>query len=157
MKPVTVLFAALLFSFNVMAQDSNPNAPEIKFDESVVTKNGSIVYDYGKIYKNSDGTCQFTFENTGKEPLVLSKVRSSCGCTVPEWPRKPILPGKKATIDVEYDTRKPGRFHKTITIYSNAERSPIVARIKGEVLNKKAKSVPEKASTKGATPSADND
>lgn len=156
MKPITVLFAAVLFSFNVMAQDSNANAPEISFDESVVNENGSIVYDYGKIYKNSDGTCQFTLTNSGKEPLVLSKVRSSCGCTVPEWPRKPILPGKKATIDVEYDTRRPGRFHKTITIYSNAKRSPIVARIKGEVLNKEKKSVPEKSTTDGATPSSDD-
>ncbi|MCF8308125.1 MAG: DUF1573 domain-containing protein [Bacteroidales bacterium] len=155
MKPITVLFVALLFSFNVMAQDSNANAPEITFDESVVTDNGSIVYNYGKIYRNSDGTCQFTFTNTGKEPLVLSKVRSSCGCTVPEWPRKPILPGKKETIDVEYDTKKPGRFHKTITIYSNAEKSPIVARIKGKVLKKEERSIPEKSNEKGATPSAD--
>lgn len=155
MKPFVVIFTALIFSLNVMAQD-NTNAPELTFDESVVTKSGSIVYNYGKIVQNSDGTCQFNFKNTGKEPLVLSKVRSSCGCTVPTWPRKPILPGNEASIEVKYDTRRPGHFHKTITIYSNAKKSPIVARIKGNVVKQSEKSMPEKAQAKGATPSAGN-
>ena len=51
-------------------------------------------YDYGNIMQGSDGTCAFVFTNTGDAPLLLTNVRSSCGCTIPEWPKKPIRPGR---------------------------------------------------------------
>ena len=57
------------------AQANNPNAPIIKFDK--------MEHDYGTIEQNADGNCEFKFTNEGKEPLILSNVRSSCGCTVP--------------------------------------------------------------------------
>ncbi|MFA4851927.1 MAG: DUF1573 domain-containing protein [Bacteroidales bacterium] len=104
----------------------NPNAPEITLDKTV--------HDYGTIKKDADGSCEFTFKNTGKEPLVLSNVKSSCGCTVPSWSKDPILPGKSGVIKVVYDTKKVGPISKTITVMSNAKTNPVVLSIKGTVI-----------------------
>ena len=90
-------------------------------------------HDFGTIEQNGDGTTEFVFTNTGDAPLILSNVRSSCGCTVPKWPRDPIAPGDSASIDVKYDTRRIGSFSKTITVYSNATETPILLKIKGTV------------------------
>ncbi len=90
-------------------------------------------HDFGTIPEKGDGTFTFVFRNTGKEPLILKNVRSSCGCTVPEWPKEPIKKGNKGTIKVSYNTRITGSFSKTITVYSNAEGDPVVLKIKGKV------------------------
>jgi len=81
---------------NANEKVSNPNAPVITFDKTV--------HDYGTLQQHGDGKCEFTFTNNGKEPLILSNVRSSCGCTVPTWPRQPVLPGQSEVIKVKYDT-----------------------------------------------------
>jgi hypothetical protein len=90
-------------------------------------------HDFGTIPEKGDGTFAFVFKNTGKEPLILKNVRSSCGCTVPEWPKEPIKKGNKGTIKVIYNTRITGSFHKQITVYSNAEGDPVILQIKGKV------------------------
>jgi len=118
------------------AKSSNPNAPRVEFDK--------LVHDYGTLFQYGDGNCVFTFTNTGKEPLVLSNVRSSCGCTVPDWPRKPILPGKTDVIKVKYATNRLGKINKSVTVQSNAENTPIVLRIQGNVIPKPAEETPEK-------------
>ena len=93
------------------------------------------IHDYGKIEKDADGTCFFTFTNTGSTPLLIETAIGSCGCTVPEWPREPIAPGKSAEIEVKYKTNRVGLINKTVTITSNATNAPqSVIRIKGEVL-----------------------
>lgn len=148
MKRLMIIAAVLFAGTFLHAQEANPNAAEMTFDKSVVNDNGQVIYDYGTIAQNSDGTCEFKFKNTGKEPLVLSKVRSSCGCTVPTWPRKPIMPGQEETIKVKYDTRRLGRIYKSITIYSNAKNSPAVARITGKVV-KEVQMMPEKEQAEG--------
>lgn len=125
-------------------QTSNPNAPEISFEKTV--------HDYGTIVKGSDGTCEFTFTNTGKEPLILSKPLSSCGCTVPTWPKEPILPGKSDVIKVTYNTANIGPINKTVTVYSNALTNKVMLAIKGKVVAPPAETVPEKQNDIGATP-----
>jgi hypothetical protein len=90
-------------------------------------------HDFGTIPEKGDGTFAFVFKNTGKEPLILKNVRSSCGCTVPEWPKEPIKKGGKGTIKVSYNTRITGSFHKEITVYSNAEGDPVILHIQGKV------------------------
>ncbi len=75
-------------------------------------------HDFGKIFYSSDGTHAFKFVNAGKEPLLLSRPLSSCGCTVPTWPKAPILPGDSGTINVAYNTHILGEFNKTVTVYS---------------------------------------
>lgn len=122
---------------DVQTTDQSANGPEISFTK--------VVHDYGTIEQNADGTCEFDFTNTGNEPLVLSTVRSSCGCTVPQWPREPILPGKSEKIKVKYDTRRMGAINKSITVLSNAKTSSVVLRISGKVVPKTQEAIPEKA------------
>lgn len=90
-------------------------------------------HDFGILQQNGDGTVNFDFTNTGTEPLILSNVRSSCGCTVPQWPREPINAGETASIIVKYDTKRVGSFNKSISVYSNASDAPIILRISGKV------------------------
>ena len=98
----------------------------------------SDVIDYGEIEKGSDGVRVFEFTNTGNVPLVITEVSSSCGCTIPEKPKDPILPGKTGEIKVKYDTKRVGPIRKTITVYSNAEEPAKSLKIKGTVLAEKS-------------------
>lgn len=109
-------------------KQENPNAPEINFEKTV--------HDYGTITKDGNGNSEFIFTNKGQTPILLTKVRSSCGCTVPLWPKEPILPSKTGIIKVKYDTKRIGTFSKSITVISNARNSPVVLKIKGNVISK---------------------
>lgn len=104
----------------------NPNAAEITFEEEVI--------DYGTIEQGADGVREFKFKNTGKEPLVISNARGSCGCTVPTWPKEPIKPGESSVIKVKYDTKRLGAINKSVTITSNAKTATKVVRIKGKII-----------------------
>jgi len=99
--------------------------------------------DYGKIVKGSDGVRVFEFTNTGDAELVITNVKSSCGCTVPKKPEEPIAPGASGSIEVKYDTNRVGPIRKTVTVYSNANEPIKALKIKGEVLNS-SKSILEK-------------
>lgn len=126
------------------AQANNPNAPIITF--------AKMEHDYGTIEQNADGNCEFKFTNEGKEPLILSNVRSSCGCTVPTWPRQPILPGQSDVIQVKYDTKRVGLISKTITVYSNAKEAQVTLKIKGNVLAGPQEKMPEKPVDNSSSP-----
>jgi hypothetical protein len=93
----------------------------------------ATVYDFGEIPYESDGKCTFSFKNTSDEPLVINTVRTSCGCTSPEWPEEPVEPGESGTIGVTYNTSISGSFNKSITVYCNASNSPVKLFIKGTV------------------------
>jgi len=113
------------------------NGPEIEFNK--------MVHDYGTIIEGANGECEFEFKNVGSEPLVLSNVSSSCGCTVPNWPKDPVMPGKTAVIKVKYNTNRTGAISKTVTVYSNAvENSKVTLRIAGQVKPKQEEALPEK-------------
>lgn len=107
------------------------------------------VHDYGDIPYAGDGTCEFKVTNSGTEPLILSKCKGSCGCTVPKCDPNPILPGESSVITVKYDTKRPGPINKSVTINSNAANEPVkVVRIKGNVgpdPNAAPSGAPEKA------------
>jgi hypothetical protein len=121
----------------------NPNAPVIEFNK--------LIHDYGDIEQNADGSCEFEFTNKGKEPLILSNVRSSCGCTVPVWPRQPILPGQSDVIKVKYNTKRLGLINKSVQVYSNATEKTVVLKIKGKVHAQKS-AMPEKSKESAGTP-----
>jgi|SRR5690606_1864818 len=95
----------------------------------------SEVIDYGEIQKGADGLRTFVFTNVGDAPLDISRVSSSCGCTVPKKPENPILPGETGEIQVKYDTGIVGPIRKTITVYSNADVPAKSLKIKGKVLD----------------------
>ncbi|WP_372776274.1 DUF1573 domain-containing protein [Mangrovibacterium sp.] len=95
----------------------------------------TIEHDFGT-FKESAGSqsYNFAFENTGATPLILNNVQASCGCTTPEWTKKPIAPGEKGFIKVSYNpANRPGAFNKTITVSSNGEVPRTILRIKGTV------------------------
>lgn len=111
----------------VLAVNSVMGQSKIVFDE--------MVHDFGS-FKEADGlqTTTFSFTNSGTEPLVLSNVRASCGCTTPKWTREPVAPGQKGSIEVTYNPKnRPGSFNKSITINSNADNPTVVLRITGQV------------------------
>lgn len=139
MKKLLLALAFIATGTFAFAQESNPNAPEISFEQEVI--------DYGSIEKGADGKREFVFTNTGKEPLIISKATGSCGCTVPTWPREPIAPGEQGVIKVKYDTKRVGPFTKSVTINSNAATATKVIRIKGNVKQpQQVKTTPEKES-----------
>lgn len=91
-------------------------------------------HDYGDVLVDSDGTCKFEFKNIGEYPLLINKVRSSCGCTIPSWPKRPIEAGKSGEIAVRYNTAVAGSFMKTIIVYSSAVNSPVKLVVRGKVV-----------------------
>ena len=97
----------------------------------------SKVVDYGVIEHNSDGQREFRFKSTGTDPLIIKSAKGSCGCTVPTWRKEDgsatWQPGEDGTIGVKYATNRIGKFTKTITLSTNADKRPVILTIKGEV------------------------
>jgi hypothetical protein len=118
----TILLSILLFSSTSIFADV------LEYD----VKN----FDFGSI-KEADGKVKhvFKYQNKSKNPIVISSVRSSCGCAIPSYSRKPIMPNEKGVLEVTYDPRRrPGTFHKTITVNTNQGKD--VLRITGKVIPK---------------------
>lgn len=96
-------------------------------------------HDFGSIPQGIPASYTFKFKNVGDQPLVISNVQASCGCTTPEWTKDtPILPGKSGTIKAGYNAAAIGAFNKSITVTSNASNSSAVIFIKGTVVEKSA-------------------
>jgi len=131
-----LFFAFLLFSIKSYSQDIALNEkPAItSTDEFGVLSFETDVIDFGKVAQNSDGVRTFKFTNTGTKPIAISKVKTSCGCTVPKYSKEPILVGESGEIEIKYDTKRVGNFTKTITVMSNASEANKVIKIKGEVI-----------------------
>ncbi len=89
--------------------------------------------DYGTIDKGGDPIRKFKFTNTGNEPLIIKTAKGSCGCTVPTYPKEPIMPGESNVIEVRYDTQRVGPFTKTVTLTTNETSDSHTLTIKGEV------------------------
>ena len=123
MKNSALTFITLLISFFIFSQEKQA---EIMFEVTTI--------DYGEVEFESDGKRVFKFKNVGTAPLTFKRISSSCGCTIPKKPEKPIEPGDSGEIEVEYDTKRVGVFMKAISVVSNSKNSSIILRIKGEVL-----------------------
>jgi len=132
MKNVIPIVFLLLVAFswgscNKEGRKSSGGDAIIEFD--------TIAYDFGEIIFEGEADYEFLFINTGKSPLLLSHVKSTCGCTIPEWPREPIGAGEKSSIRVSYDSHRVGAFTKSIYVYSNASNGVIRLIIMGMVLD----------------------
>lgn len=125
---VIVLFFFATTSLLVAQETTNSKVGVFEFETETI--------DYGTINKGDDGNRTFTFVNKGNAPIIITKIKSSCGCTVPTYSKEPILPGEKGEIKVKYATTRVGAFSKTITVLSNAEKPQKPLRIKGKVLDK---------------------
>ena len=125
------LFSAVMVLFSVLPSCKQEVGQRVGRD-AVITF-AELKHNYGEIHFSGDGNCEFTFRNTGKTPLVLTHVKSTCGCTIPEWPDEPIKAGEQGIIRVSYDTKRVGSFTKSIYVYSNASNGVQRLYITGRV------------------------
>jgi hypothetical protein len=93
-------------------------------------------YNFGEMIEDGPGTFKIEFKNTGDQSIVINRVRSSCGCTIPSWPKEPVAPEQTGEIEVRYNTALTGSFLKSVYIYSTAENSPVKLMVKGKVIPK---------------------
>tara|TARA_Y200000002_G_C22544597_1_gene605538 strand:- start:282 stop:707 length:426 start_codon:yes stop_codon:yes gene_type:complete len=121
------IFTVLLLCFLTVQLSAQEKTAKIEFETTVI--------DYGTIEKGADGVRVFKFKNTGNAPLVVTSVKSSCGCTVPKKPEAPVLPGETGEIEVKYDTKRVNPIRKTITVTSNADTPTVALKIKGNVID----------------------
>ena len=124
MKKISVV---LLFSF-VMSGLLFAQKPEVNFNKSE--------HDYGSVKEEIEvALSEFEFTNTGKTPVVIQRVVTSCGCAAPSYTREPVLPGKSGKVKVAYNTiRRPGTFRKSVRVYTNVPDTVYTLTIKGNVI-----------------------
>lgn len=124
-----LFFILLISSINYASAQSGA---DIKFEKTS--------YDFGTFSEDQPVvTGTFTFTNIGNAPLVIHQAAASCGCTVPEYTKEPIMPGKSGVIKVTYDGtgKLPGAFKKSITLRTNAETEMIRLYVQGVMTPKK--------------------
>jgi len=138
MKNLFVLSFLMMafFSTSVNAQNAvkvnNPITIE-KTSEALV-KWDQTTFEFGKIEHKVPAKATFTLTNNSDKPLLLTKVKPSCGCTVPAYEQGPISPGESTEIKATYNAKNVGKFQKTITVTTNLSETPIPLKIKGEVI-----------------------
>lgn len=113
------------------APEADPKAGKFKFEEET--------HDYGEVPEGPLAETDFEFKNVGKKPIIITEAHGSCGCTVPSWPKDPILPKHKGVIHVTYNTNgRVGMISKDVIITSNAQQNPMRLHISGTVKAKAA-------------------
>ncbi len=102
------------------------NVAKFQFDETI--------FDFGEVEEGAVVTHTYSFTNVGKVPLVISNARSTCGCTVPDWSKKPVEPGEKGSIEVRFNTKgKKNNQRKPIYITANTYPSKNEIYLEGVV------------------------
>ncbi len=93
-------------------------------------------YDFGKINNGDTVLHVFSFVNIGKEPLIIKEISTGCGCTVADWSKYPVLPGKDGSITVKFSkVHDPGRHQKNIIIKANTEDPYSILKIRAQIIN----------------------
>ncbi len=121
MKKILFIVCIIALNFNLFSQD-----------KTAIINFVTTEIDYGIIEKGSNGVRDFIFTNDGDSPLIITNVKSTCGCTIPKKPNKPILPGETEKIQVKYDTNRVGFIRKSIMVSSNAETPTVILKISGK-------------------------
>ena len=130
-----VLTAILQYSCNNNTTGGREQTDQAKSADITGISFREYEHNFGKVTEGEKVACTFTFENSGKGPLVISSVTSSCGCTVPKYDTKPVLSGSTGNVEVIFDSSgRNGRQTKTITVRSNASKPIVLLRISGEVI-----------------------
>ena len=118
-----------IFAFVAFFATASYAQPKMDFEVTEI--------NYGDIMQGKQSDAEavrtFKFTNSGNEPLIISNAKGSCGCTVPSYPKDPILPGKSANIEVRYDIARLGPFQKTVTITTNEANPTHTLQIKGKI------------------------
>jgi len=101
--------------------------PELTFEK--------LRHNFGEITQGESVSHQFTFTNTGEGDLIINNAKGSCGCTVPKWPKKPLVPGEEGEIQVTFNSNgREGKQKKTVTLVTNAIPNTTVLTITGQVV-----------------------
>jgi hypothetical protein len=100
-----------------------------------ILKFGKYNHNFGKVKQNEPATFEFSFENISGKPVIIEDATAECGCTKPEFPPRPIAPGKTGVIKVTYDSKTMGAFTKKISVKLVNISNPIELIIKGEVVS----------------------
>lgn len=124
---ILAVFLGLTSTFAWAQTEAEKTPTEASFAKFDKTLN-----NFGIIEHHGDGTCTFTFTNTGKQALIVKNVSTSCGCTTPDYSKEPVAPGKKGFIKAKYDTNRVGPFEKTLTVIF-MDDSQVRLTIKGNV------------------------
>jgi len=129
MKKITLLLGFMVAGFMASETVSAQAVlgPKISYEQDYV--------DYGEVEYGGPRERVWKFKNTGKEPLMITNAVGSCGCTVPSFPKEPIMPGQTAEIKINYDTNRPGPIAKTVTVTTNEPEgsNTHVIKVKGNV------------------------
>jgi hypothetical protein len=123
---VAVFLQFILFCFNASAQAGTKAASVIEWKETTI--------DFGKVIKDKPVTAEFHFSNPSMMPLIIFSVKPSCGCTVADFPKEPVKPGKAGVIRVTFDAADVGYFQKSVIVSTNAQQGDETLIIKGEVV-----------------------
>jgi hypothetical protein len=130
MKKITLLIAFLVTASFLFAQDAakaeNPNP--VEWNEKT--------HDFGNLELRKPATATFTFKNISDAPVVITNVRSSCGCTVAKYTKEPVKPGEEGEVSATYNSARVGPFTKTVTVTMDTVGKPVILKIKGKVVEK---------------------
>ena len=119
------LFTLLILSALGTAYGQECNSKGIVFD--------TLTHDFGLLEKGSNASYNFSFVNRDENPVIITNVKSSCGCTVTKWTREPVQQGASGSIMVKYNTKITGTFQKTIFVHTNPGAQATALTIKGTV------------------------
>ncbi|GAB5553291.1 MAG: hypothetical protein Sapg2KO_28820 [Saprospiraceae bacterium] len=128
-----IMAAPSIRNSDIVRSPVSANAPTDTNDVAKMTFQEPL-YDYGEVLEGAIVEHTFTFTNTGTQPLLISNARSTCGCTVPEWPKNPILPGEDGEISVKFNTaNKKNQQTKPVNITANTYPSMNTVYLRGTV------------------------
>lgn len=137
-----ILFISLgLIFISACSNSSNNKKPEsisenkISYEGTAIIKFEKLEHDFGKIFQGEKVSYIFKFKNIGSGELVIKNAAASCGCTVPKFPRDPIIPGESGEIEVVFDSSgRHGKQVKTITVWTNCKDEQLKLKIKSEIV-----------------------
>jgi len=130
------LLAFFMLSFGALNAQTSVTAPPTSTDKLISWS--TETYEFGSIEQDVPATAEFVLTNEGKQPIIITDVKKTCGCTVPAYNEEPIMPGESSTIKATYNAKKAGLFTKTIKVYTTLSDKPILLKLKGEVEKKEA-------------------
>jgi hypothetical protein len=135
MKTITIIALSLslgLMSFTTRPVVSNDHATATPAAASIKWANQQI--NIGEIPQGKPVTFEFVFTNTGKEPILITDVKASCGCTTPDYSKSPVKPGEKGIVKAVYNAAAVGAFTKNVTVTISNDPTPITLTLSGTVL-----------------------
>lgn len=141
MKKVVVLFSALcMIALTSCKKDASSMVDDTKVAAATVrdqaASNFPVIefnkteHDFGEIINGTPVETVFTYKNTGDSPLVITDVKSSCGCTIPkDWSREPLAPGAEDKFTVKFNGKGNNKVTKAVTVTANTEKGREVVKI----------------------------